>query len=66
MGSFSEIFYAVIFCYSSIFFSTYACIDTSKIIIINFFFLKEEKLDQVLGHFQKDFEGGAFAENLGK
>ncbi|XP_050372942.1 cysteine-tryptophan domain-containing zinc finger protein 3-like [Argentina anserina] len=25
----------------------------------------EEKLEQVLGHFQKDFEGGAFAENLG-
>ncbi|KAM5569020.1 cysteine-tryptophan domain-containing zinc finger protein 7-like [Rosa sericea] len=25
----------------------------------------EEKLDQVLGHFQKDFEGGAFAESLG-
>lgn len=28
--------------------------------------LKEEKLQNVLGHFQKDFEGGVSAENLGK
>ena len=29
-------------------------------------FLKDEKLQDVLGHFQKDFEGGVSAENLGK
>lgn len=29
-------------------------------------FLKDEKLQHVLGHFQKDFEGGVSAENLGK
>lgn len=28
--------------------------------------LKDEKLQDVLGHFQKDFEGGVSAENLGK
>lgn len=28
--------------------------------------LKGEKLQNVLGHFQKDFEGGVSAENLGK
>ena len=27
---------------------------------------KDEKLENVLGHFQKDFEGGVSAENLGK
>lgn len=27
--------------------------------------LKDEKLQDVLGHFQKDFEGGVSAENLG-
>lgn len=27
---------------------------------------KGEKLQNVLGHFQKDFEGGVSAENLGK
>jgi hypothetical protein len=26
----------------------------------------DEKLENVLGHFQKDFEGGVSAENLGK
>lgn len=30
------------------------------------FSLKDEKLQHVLGHFQKDFEGGVSAENLGK
>lgn len=35
-------------------------------ITCNFFFLKDEKLQNVLGHFQKDFEGGVSAENLGK
>lgn len=30
------------------------------------FSLKDEKLEHVLGHFQKDFEGGVSAENLGK
>ena len=30
------------------------------------FSLKDEKLENVLGHFQKDFEGGVSAENLGK
>lgn len=29
-------------------------------------FFKGEKLDQVLGHVQKNFEGEAFTENLGK
>lgn len=29
-------------------------------------FLKDEKLQHVLGHFQKDFEGVVSAENLGK
>ena len=29
-------------------------------------FLKDEKIQHVLGHFQKDFEGGVSAENLGK
>ncbi|CAK7348260.1 unnamed protein product [Dovyalis caffra] len=29
------------------------------------FFFKDEKLQDVLGHFQKDFEGGVSAENLG-
>lgn len=28
--------------------------------------LQDEKLHDVLGHFQKDFEGGVSAENLGK
>lgn len=28
--------------------------------------LKDDKLQDVLGHFQKDFEGGVSAENLGK
>jgi hypothetical protein len=27
---------------------------------------QDEKLQDVLGHFQKDFEGGVSAENLGK
>lgn len=31
-----------------------------------FFPSKDEKLQVVLGHFQKDFEGGVSAENLGK
>ncbi|CAI0467363.1 unnamed protein product [Linum tenue] len=31
-----------------------------------FFFFKDDKLQNVLGHFQKDFEGGVSAENLGK
>jgi len=31
-----------------------------------FFLLKDDKLQDVLGHFQKDFEGGVSAENLGK
>jgi hypothetical protein len=30
------------------------------------FLFKDEKLQDVLGHFQKDFEGGVSAENLGK
>lgn len=30
------------------------------------FFSQDEKLQDVLGHFQKDFEGGVSAENLGK
>lgn len=30
------------------------------------YLLKDEKLQNVLGHFQKDFEGGVSAENLGK
>ena len=29
-------------------------------------FLKGVKLQDVLGHFQKDFEGGVSAENLGR
>ena len=29
-------------------------------------FLKDEKIQHFLGHFQKDFEGGVSAENLGK
>jgi hypothetical protein len=28
--------------------------------------LQDEKLQNLLGHFQKDYEGGAYAENLGK
>lgn len=31
-----------------------------------FFWFQDEKLQHVLGHFQKDFEGGVCAENLGK
>lgn len=31
-----------------------------------FFFSQDEKIQHVLGHFQKDFEGGVSAENLGK
>jgi hypothetical protein len=27
---------------------------------------QDEKLQDVLGHFQKDFEGGVSAENLGE
>lgn len=30
------------------------------------FLPKDEKIQDVLGHFQKDFEGGVSAENLGK
>ena len=33
---------------------------------VGFHFLKDEKIKNVLGHFQKDFEGGVSAENLGK
>ena len=32
----------------------------------HFVLLKDDKLQDVLGHFQKDFEGGVSAENLGK
>ncbi|XP_039071256.1 cysteine-tryptophan domain-containing zinc finger protein 7-like [Hibiscus syriacus] len=32
---------------------------------MGFYFLKDEKIKNVLGHFQKDFEGGVSAENLG-
>ena len=28
--------------------------------------VQDERLQNVLGHFQKDFEGGVLAENLGK
>lgn len=28
--------------------------------------MKDERIQHVLGHFQKDFEGGVSAENLGK
>jgi hypothetical protein len=31
-----------------------------------FFFSQDEKIQHVLGHFQKDFEGGVSADNLGK
>lgn len=30
------------------------------------YILKDVKIRDVLGHFQKDFEGGVSAENLGK
>lgn len=33
---------------------------------VYFIFIKDEKLQNVLGHFQKEFEGGVSAENLGK
>ena len=33
---------------------------------MGFHFLKDEKIKNVLGHFQQDFEGGVSAENLGK
>lgn len=36
------------------------------IFVLFFFVCKDEKLQDVLGHFQKDFEGGLTAENLGK
>jgi hypothetical protein len=39
----------------SSFFSLHACIR-----------FQDEKLEHVLGHFQKDFEGGVSAEKLGK
>lgn len=29
-------------------------------------FFQDEKIQDVLGHFQKDFEAGVSAENLGK
>jgi hypothetical protein len=29
-------------------------------------FFQDEKLQDVLGHFQKDFEGGVSVENLGE
>jgi hypothetical protein len=29
------------------------------------YMFQDEKLQDVLGHFQKDFEGGVSAENLG-
>lgn len=28
--------------------------------------VQDERLQNVLGHFQKDFEGGVLAENMGK
>lgn len=37
-----------------------------SIMTLSFIFLKDEKLQSVLGHFQKDFEGGVSAENLGE
>lgn len=42
--------------------------SSSRQVITTFSFelLKDEKLQDVLGHFQKDFEGGVSAENLGK
>lgn len=36
------------------------------VLMLTFCLLKDEKLQNVLGHFQKDFEGGVSAENLGK
>ena len=36
------------------------------LVMFAFCLLKDEKLHNVLGHFQKDFEGGVSAENLGK
>lgn len=34
--------------------------------IVNFIPHQDEKIQNFLGHFQKDFEGGVSAENLGK
>lgn len=34
--------------------------------MISRFLFKDEKIQDVLGHFQKDFEGGVTAENLGE
>jgi hypothetical protein len=52
--------------------SSYLCIfvlsffpDKQLLASLSFLF-KDEKLQDVLGHFQKDFEGGVSAENLGK
>lgn len=42
------------------------CIFISKLMKSSACFLKDEKIQNVLGHFQKDFEGGVSAENLGK
>ena len=36
------------------------------VLILSFLFLKDEKVQSVLGHFQKYFEGGVSAENLGE
>lgn len=50
-------------------FELLACFVASKlfyVLILAFCSLKDEKLQNVLGHFQKDFEGGFSAENLGK
>lgn len=33
---------------------------------VGIYFLKDEKIKNILGHFQKDFEGGVSSENLGK
>ena len=43
--------------------SSFCIKDDSK---SGFFFVKDEKIQNVLGHFQKDFEGGVSAEHLGK
>lgn len=40
--------------------------DYDFFILIYFYILQDEKLQNVLGHFQKEFEAGVSAENLGR
>lgn len=42
------------------------CFYKTVMVQLFVFCVKDEKIQSVLGHFQKDFEGGVSAENLGK